>query len=158
MTRLLLAAALLTSCTASSQGGDVNAVTRDLSAKDGHDGDFHRLAVPASPPHRASRTRPTAVPTRQPVAPVSSRPFESGTAGSGLNWTALAQCESSGNPRAVSPNGKYFGAFQFDLRTWAQYGPPTRPTSEDYTEQLRRAKLLFAERGRQPWPVCGRLL
>ena len=30
----------------------------------------------------------------------------------------IAQCESGGNPRAVSPDGRYRGKYQFDLATW----------------------------------------
>jgi len=33
-------------------------------------------------------------------------------------WRALAQCESNGNPRAVSASGTYRGAFQFSTATW----------------------------------------
>ncbi|HKE50915.1 MAG TPA: ubiquitin-like domain-containing protein, partial [Actinomycetes bacterium] len=33
------------------------------------------------------------------------------TGAEGLNWAALAQCESGGNPRAVNPNGHY-GLYQ----------------------------------------------
>ncbi len=35
-------------------------------------------------------------------------------------WRKVANCESSGNPRAVSPNGKYHGLFQFDQPDLAQ--------------------------------------
>lgn len=75
--------------------------------------------------------------------------------GTRLNWTALAQCESGGNPTAVNPSGKYRGAFQFDRSTWASYGPAGDPAAASYSEQLRRARLLYAARGRSPWPVCG---
>src|SRR5262249_46782829 len=34
------------------------------------------------------------------------------TGAEGLNWRALARCESGGNPRAVSPYG-YYGLYQF---------------------------------------------
>jgi hypothetical protein len=47
----------------------------------------------------------------------------------GLNWGALAQCESGGNPRAVNPSGRYFGLYQFSLPTWAvSAAPATRST------------------------------
>ena len=35
----------------------------------------------------------------------------------GLNWPALARCESGGNPRAVNPAG-YYGLYQFSVATW----------------------------------------
>src|SRR3954468_22052927 len=34
----------------------------------------------------------------------------------------IAQCESGGNPRAVSADGQYRGKYQFDGSTWASLG------------------------------------
>lgn len=78
-----------------------------------------------------------------------------GTAG--LNWGALANCESGGNPNAVNPAG-YYGLYQFDLGTWRSVGGSGLPTSASAGEQTYRAKLLYKQRGRSPWPTCGRLL
>src|SRR5699024_5742361 len=41
---------------------------------------------------------------------------------SGLNWGALAACESGGNANAVSSNGLYHGLYQFDAQTWQSVG------------------------------------
>lgn len=75
----------------------------------------------------------------------------------GLNWGALANCESGGNPRAVNPAG-YYGLYQFDLGTWRSVGGSGLPTAASPAEQTFRAKLLYKQRGRSPWPTCGRLL
>jgi hypothetical protein len=75
----------------------------------------------------------------------------------GLNWGALANCESGGNPRAVNPAG-YYGLYQFDVQTWRSVGGSGLPTSASAGEQTYRAKLLYKQRGRSPWPNCGRLL
>ncbi|WP_242497554.1 resuscitation-promoting factor [Nocardioides oleivorans] len=75
----------------------------------------------------------------------------------GLNWGALAGCESGGNPRAVNPAG-YYGLYQFDIGTWRSVGGTGVPTSASAAEQTYRAKLLYQQRGRSPWPSCGRLL
>lgn len=75
----------------------------------------------------------------------------------GLNWGALANCESGGNPRAVNPAG-YYGLYQFDLGTWRSVGGSGVPTAASAGEQTYRAKLLYKQRGRSPWPNCGRLL
>ena len=74
-----------------------------------------------------------------------------------LNWRALAHCESSGNPRAVNPAG-YHGLYQFDLSTWRSVGGRGVPSRVAPAEQTYRAKLLYKQRGRQPWPHCGRYL
>jgi hypothetical protein len=75
----------------------------------------------------------------------------------GLNWGALANCESGGNPHAVNPAG-YYGLYQFDLGTWRSVGGSGLPTSASAAEQTYRAKRLYQQRGRSPWPNCGRLL
>jgi hypothetical protein len=75
----------------------------------------------------------------------------------GLNWGALAQCESGGNPRAVNPAG-YYGLYQFNLATWRGVGGSGMPNQASPEEQTYRAKRLYASRGRSPWPTCGRLL
>lgn len=75
----------------------------------------------------------------------------------GLNWGALASCESGGNPKAVNPAG-YYGLYQFDTGTWRSVGGSGLPTSASAAEQTYRAKLLYQQRGRSPWPNCGRLL
>lgn len=100
-------------------------------------------------PARASRST-----TRHP-GPVST-----GTSNRshGPDFAALAQCESSGNPRAVSPSGKYRGLYQFDLPTWRSVGGTGDPAQATPAEQTKRARLLYADRGRAPWPVCGRHL
>lgn len=74
-----------------------------------------------------------------------------------LNWGALANCESSGNPRAVNPAG-YYGLYQFDLSTWNSVGGSGTPSNASASEQTYRAKLLYQQRGRSPWPHCGRYL
>ena len=79
----------------------------------------------------------------------------------GQDWSALARCESSGNPRAVSRTGKYRGAFQMDSSFWRTYGGrryATRPDLATYAEQLAVAQRGYAARGRSPWPYCGRFL
>lgn len=74
-----------------------------------------------------------------------------------LNWRALANCESSGNPRAVNPAG-YYGLYQFDTGTWRSVGGHGLPSRASASEQTHRAQRLYKQRGRSPWPNCGRLL
>jgi len=75
----------------------------------------------------------------------------------GLDWAALRECESGGNYQTDTGNG-YYGSYQFDLGTWASYGPPGNPAAAPPAEQDRRAQALYAARGASPWPVCGGLL
>ena len=76
----------------------------------------------------------------------------------GLNWGALAQCESGGNPRAVSPGGTYRGLYQFSLGTWHGVGGAGDPIDASSGEQTYRAQILYSRSGDSPWPVCGHYL
>ena len=82
---------------------------------------------------------------------------KSGKANLSGAWAKVANCESSGNPRAVNPAG-YYGLFQFDLQTWRSVGGSGNPAKASAAEQLMRAKKLYAQRGASPWPVCGKYL
>jgi hypothetical protein len=68
---------------------------------------------------------------------------------------AIAQCESSGDPTAVSPDGLYRGKYQFSRETWADMGGSGDPAAASEAEQDRLAAKLLAARGTAPWPVCG---
>ncbi|MFJ6484329.1 MULTISPECIES: ubiquitin-like domain-containing protein [unclassified Streptomyces] len=76
----------------------------------------------------------------------------------GLNWAALAQCESGGRPSATDASGTYGGLYQFDVRTWQALGGSGRPQDAPGAEQTYRAKKLYVQRGASPWPHCGRTL
>jgi hypothetical protein len=80
-------------------------------------------------------------------------------------WAALRQCESSGNYRATNPSGRYRGAYQFDQSTWnsvasrrAPHLVGVDPAAASPGDQDAMARALYASRGAQPWPVCGRHL
>jgi uncharacterized protein YabE (DUF348 family) len=109
----------------------------------------------------ASRTELSAVVVRPPVPRIVQvgvrRPVTGSVPGiDGLNWTALARCESGGNPRAVNGAG-YYGLFQFSRGTWRAVGGSGLPSEAPAAEQLYRAKLLFRRGGAGQWG-CGRHL
>ncbi|MGA8209667.1 MAG: transglycosylase family protein [Nocardioidaceae bacterium] len=87
----------------------------------------------------------------------SNRPSRAGGRVGGLNWGALARCESGGNPRAVNPAG-YYGLYQFSPSTWRSVGGRGLPSRASAGEQTARAQALFSRSGSSPWPVCGRRL
>jgi len=102
--------------------------------------------------HKAHKTH-KARPSRSNDRPSTG----SGNANLSGAWAKVANCESSGNPKAVNPAG-YYGLFQFDLQTWRSVGGSGNPINASAAEQLMRAKKLYAQRGASPWPVCGRFL
>lgn len=76
-------------------------------------------------------------------------------------WRLLANCESTLNPRAVSPGGTYRGLFQFDQTTWISVGGLEFAGRADLAaveHQLVAAQRLQARRGWAPWPWCSRHL
>ncbi len=75
-----------------------------------------------------------------------------------LNWGALAQCESGGDPNIVSSGGSFYGLYQFTISTWHSVGGTGVPTDHSAGEQTYRAKILYKSSGAGPWPVCGRQL
>ena len=94
----------------------------------------------------------------QKPEPVQSTPVSTQTQSDGNNWGALAKCESGGNPNVVSSNGLYHGLYQFDAQTWQSVGGSGVASQASASEQTQRAKILYSQRGSQPWPVCGRNL
>ena len=73
-------------------------------------------------------------------------------------WQKLRFCESTDNYQAINPSGLYRGAYQFDFATWQTVGGTGDPAAAPPAEQDARARELYARRGHQPWPECGRFL
>jgi peptidoglycan hydrolase-like protein with peptidoglycan-binding domain len=67
----------------------------------------------------------------------------------------IAQCESGGNPQAVSRSGRYRGKYQFDQATWEAAGGTGDPAAAPESTQDRVALKLYRQRGTAPWPNCG---
>jgi uncharacterized protein YabE (DUF348 family) len=95
--------------------------------------------------------------TRQPVpaqVAMGSKPRPTvAPSADGLNWAALAKCESGGNPRAVNSAG-YYGLYQFALSTWASVGGSGNPIDASPDEQTARAQTLYKKGGAGQWG-CG---
>ena len=62
----------------------------------------------------------------------------------------IAQCESGGDPTAVSADRRYFGKYQFRKATWRAVGGTGNPAAAPEAEQDRRAAILYAARARPP--------
>jgi resuscitation-promoting factor RpfB len=100
-------------------------------------------------------------PVTQVVAVGTGAPAATGGSGGtvptsdGLNWAALAECESGGNPRAVSSSGRYHGLYQFSVATWQSVGGSGLPSEASPEEQTYRAQILLERSGVGQWPTCG---
>lgn len=113
--------------------------------------------VPPRPGRRTPAKPPAAIPApgglspRPPVAedaPISPELR--------ARLERIARCESGGDPRAVSPDGRYRGKYQFTRATWRAVGGKGDPAAAPEAEQDRRAAILYRREGAAPWPVCGR--
>jgi resuscitation-promoting factor RpfB len=95
--------------------------------------------------------------TEQVTVGTKERPANAPTA-DGLNWAALAKCESGGRAGVVSANGLYHGLYQFSVQTWKSVGGSGLPSQASPDEQTFRAQKLYEKAGRGQWPHCGRHL
>jgi uncharacterized protein YabE (DUF348 family) len=110
-----------------------------------------------------TKAHPAPKPTQTPTPNPSPRPNPSPTPPpntSGLNWDAVAQCESNGDWSINTGNG-YYGGLQFSLSTWQAMGGTAyaaRPDLATREQQIAIATKLYQQAGSSPWPVCGAYL
>ena len=90
-----------------------------------------------------TKTRPT-TPTTPTTPTGGNKP-----AADGLNWAALAECESGGDPTTNTGNG-FYGLYQFDEQTWHSVGGSGLPHENSAGEQTYRAQILYKDRGDSP--------
>lgn len=108
-------------------------------------------AIPA-PPSAAS---PVGAPAVAPPAATGAGPAP-GSSG-GVNWSAIAACESGGNWSTNTGNG-FYGGLQFTQQTWQAYGGSQYAASANQAtpaQQIAVAQRVVAGQGIGAWPVCG---
>jgi resuscitation-promoting factor RpfE len=72
----------------------------------------------------------------------------------GMNWDAVAACESGGNWAINTGNG-YYGGLQFTMGTWQSNGGSGSPHHATREEQIRVAENVLQSQGIGAWPTCG---
>jgi hypothetical protein len=91
------------------------------------------------------------------LEPFSSRALRRRSSGGGRVpgiLGAIAECESGGDPRAVSRDGLYRGKYQFSQGTWEGLGGRGDPANAPEWKQDQLALKLYRQRGNAPWPNC----
>jgi LysM repeat protein len=128
-----------------------------------------RLALPSS--HRvppwlahaalaaaaAARPAPAAPAGAAPADPAAAAQASSPASSGGVNWSAIAACESGGNWAASTGNG-FYGGLQFTEQTWLGYGGGRYASSANLAtpaQQIAVAQNVLAGQGIGAWPVCG---
>jgi hypothetical protein len=107
----------------------------------------------------ATRPAPAAPAGAAPAVPApSARASSPAPAPSGgVNWAAIAACESGGNWAANTGNG-FYGGLQFTEQTWLGYGGGQYAPSANLAtpaQQIAVAQRVLAGQGIGAWPVCG---
>jgi hypothetical protein len=108
------------------------------------------ISLVAGAPTTTTTTAPPAdVRPPAPKPPQAAVPART----TGVNWDAIAQCESGGNWAANTGNG-YYGGLQFTKETWlsaggGQYAPRADLATRE--QQIAVASTLALHN----WPVCG---
>ena len=128
---------------------------------------LHLPGSPQVPPWLARAARAAIAAPPAPAAPVSAglaAPAVPAQASSpapaspgGVNWAAIAACESGGNWSASTGNG-FYGGLQFTEQTWLGYGGGRyAPSASQATpaQQIAVAQKVLAGQGIGAWPVCG---
>jgi Transglycosylase-like domain len=110
--------------------------------------DQEALALPANK-LKASKTSDTKAPAQAKE--------NSSNANLDAAFAALRKCESGGNYKIATGNG-YYGAYQFDPRTWRSLGYTGLPSDAPPEVQDEAARKLLAKAGWGQWPACSRKL
>ena len=116
-----------------------------------------RAAMAAStPPTPAAPAASAQSPSSLPAT--SSAPsYSGGSSSGGVNWDAIAACESGGNWGTSTGNG-YSGGLQFSQGTWNAYGGgqySSTAAGASRSQQIAVAQRVLAGQGIGAWPVCG---
>lgn len=72
----------------------------------------------------------------------------------GVNWEAIAQCESGGNWSADTGNGDY-GGLQISKATWEANGGVGLPSKASPQQQIQVGQRILAKEGPSAWPKCS---
>lgn len=113
-------------------------------------------AIPAAAPAPAPAQPSSATPAAS-SAPADPAPAPAAGSSGGVNWSAIAACESGGNWSADTGNG-FYGGLQFTEGTWLGYGGGQYASSANLAspaEQIAVAGRVLAGQGIGAWPVCG---
>lgn len=116
----------------------------------------------SAPPQQPTQVRaePTAALTVQVSGArvqAAETAIQAPSGGSGMNWDAVAQCESGGNWSINTGNG-FSGGLQFTAQSWAGVGGTAYAPRADMAsreQQIAAAERLMQTQGRGAWPVCG---
>ena len=102
----------------------------------------------------ASRKEIASVVTKEPKKQIEIVGTKSSTSFSGSFSEALARLRSCEGSYTSNTGNGYYGAYQFDKRTWGNYGGYELASDAPAAVQDEKAWQTYKARGWQPWPTC----
>jgi len=114
---------------------------------------LNRAALAAIPAPAPAPVTVVSAPSGGASAPAAQAVGTSG----GVNWAAIAACESGGNWSTNTGNG-FYGGLQFTQGTWLANGGGQYASSANQAtaaQQIAVANRVLASQGIGAWPVCG---
>jgi len=103
-----------------------------------------------------SRKEIQSVVTKQPTNQVEIVGTKMANTFSGDFAGALARLRSCEGGYTTNTGNGYYGAYQYDVSTWANYGGYANASLAPPAVQDEKAWLTYQRRGWQPWPSCSR--
>ena len=101
-----------------------------------------------------SRKEIASVVTKEPKKQIEIVGTKSSTSFSGSFSEALARLRSCEGSYTSNTGNGYYGAYQFDKRTWGNYGGYELASDAPADVQDEKAWQTYKARGWQPWPTC----
>ena len=101
-----------------------------------------------------SRKEIASVVTKEPKNQIEIVGTKSSTSFSGSFSEALARLRSCEGSYTSNTGNGYYGAYQFDKRTWGNYGGYELASDAPAAVQDEKAWQTYKARGWQPWPTC----
>ena len=101
-----------------------------------------------------SRKEIASVVTKDPKKQIEIVGTKSSTSFSGSFSEALARLRSCEGSYTSNTGNGYYGAYQFDKRTWGNYGGYELASDAPAAVQDEKAWQTYKARGWQPWPTC----
>ena len=101
-----------------------------------------------------SRKEIASVVTKEPKKQIEIVGTKSSTSFSGSFSEALARLRSCEGSYTSNTGNGYYGAYQFDKRTWGNYGGYKLASDAPAAVQDEKAWQTYKARGWQPWPTC----
>ena len=103
-----------------------------------------------------SRKEVASVTTKEPKKQIEIVGAKSSNTFSGSFAEALARLRSCEGSYTSNTGNGYYGAYQFDKRTWGGYGGYAVASDAPPSVQDEKAWQTYKARGWSPWPACSR--